>query len=364
MREKLELLLHCITLLLKLIRPGGYKAIIAENLALTQQLITLKRTRERSPALTTFDRTLFGVLTYYISPSRINKITVALKPATLLKFHKALVKRKYQLLFSNKNKQKPGRKSLDQNLINLIIEFRRRNPNFGYGRISMQIYQAFGITISRFTVGRILRKHRRLIPGGNGPSWLTFLGQMNNSLWSVDLFRCESITLKPHWVMVIIDQFSRRIIGFAVNTGDCDGIAYCRMFNHIISGKPLPKYLSADNDPIYLYHRWQANLRILEIEEIKSIPGVPTSHPFIERVIGTCRREFLDQTLFWNSLDLQQKLNRFKNYSNQTRGHSSLASKTPIQMEKATFSTKKSIQLENYRWKKHCNGLFQLPVVA
>jgi hypothetical protein len=90
----------------------------------------------------------------------------------------------------------------------------------------------------------------------------------------VDLFRCESATLKSHWVMVVIDQFTRRIIGFAVHAGDCDGIVYCRMFNQIIAGKSLPKYLSSDNDPLFLFHRWEANLRILEIDELKSVPGV------------------------------------------------------------------------------------------
>ena len=61
-----------------------------------------------------------------------------------------------------------------------------------------------------------------------------------------------------------------------------------------------------------------------EIQELKSIPGVPTSHPFVERVIGTIRRECLDRTLFLNSLDLQRKLDRFKEYYNEIRGHSSL----------------------------------------
>ena len=60
--------------------------------------------------------------------------------------------------------------------------------------------------------------------------------------------------------MVVIDQFTRRIIGFAVHEGDCDGVAYCRMFNEIASGKGLPKYLSSDNDPLFLFHRWQAIL--------------------------------------------------------------------------------------------------------
>jgi len=49
----------------------------------------------------------------------------------------------------------------------------------------------------------------------------------------------------------------------------------------------MPKYISSDNDPLYRFHRWQANLRILEVTEIKSIPYVPLSHPFVERLVGT-----------------------------------------------------------------------------
>jgi hypothetical protein len=57
----------------------------------------------------------------------------------------------------------------------------------------------------------------------------------------------------------------------------------------------------SDNDPLFLFHRWIANLSILEIEEVKSVPRVPTSHPFVERVIGSTRRECLDHTLFFNN---------------------------------------------------------------
>ncbi len=176
----------------------------------------------------------------------------------------------------------------------------------------MQLYEAFGIEITRFTVGRILRKNKHKLPPGEGPSWLTFIGHLKDSLWSVDLFRCESLSLQSHWVMVVMDQYSRRIIGFAVHAGNCDGVAYCCMFNGIVSGQLLPKYLSSDNDPLFLFHRWQSNLRILEIDEIKSVPRNPTSHPFIERVIRSVRNECLDQ----------------------------------------------------YRWKSHCKTLYKLPVAA
>jgi putative transposase len=106
----------------------------------------------------------------------------------------------------------------------------------------------------------------------------------------MDLFRCESILLKSHWVLVIMDQFTRRIIGFGVQAGDVDGVALCRMFSTAISTQGAPHYLSSANDPLFHYHQWQANLRVLEIKKIKSIPYTPVSHPFVERLIGTIRR--------------------------------------------------------------------------
>jgi putative transposase len=79
-----------------------------------------------------------------------------------------------------------------------------------------------------------------------------------------------------------------------------------------------------DHDPLFRFHRWLANLRILEINEIKSIPYTPVSPPFVERLIGTIRREYLDQTLLWNSFDLARKLDEFKTYYNRSRVHQSL----------------------------------------
>jgi hypothetical protein len=107
-----------------------------------------------------------------------------------------------------------------------------------------------------------------------------------DSLWSVGLFRCESILLRSNWVMVVMDVFTRRIIERA----DPCGASICRMFNQISAGKSLPRHLSSDHDPLFRFHRWLANLRILEVEEIKSISYVPVSHPFVERLIGTIRR--------------------------------------------------------------------------
>jgi putative transposase len=91
-----------------------------------------------------------------------------------------------------------------------------------------------------------------------------------------------------------MDQCTRRIVGFGVQRGVVDGMALCRMFNRATRGHTPPKYLSADHDPLYRFHQWQANLRILGVTEIKTVPYVPLSHPFVERLIGTIRRECLD----------------------------------------------------------------------
>src|SRR5262249_1357272 len=78
------------------------------------------------------------------------------------------------------------------------------------------------------------------------------------------------------------------------------------LFNTAIHGQGVPRHLSTDHDPVFQAHRWMANLRILEIDEIKTVPHVPLSHPFVERVIATMRPEFLDHVLFWNGRDLDE----------------------------------------------------------
>jgi putative transposase len=131
------------------------------------------------------------------------------------------------------------------------------------------------------------------------------------------------------------------------------------MFNQATSKQSWPTYLSSDNDPLFQYHRWKANLRVLDIEEIKSVPHVPMSHPFVERLIGSIRRELLDHTFFWTATDLENKLQCYHDYYNEHRCHSSRNGKTPMES-----GGNKVVDLGSYRWEKHCRGLFQLPAAA
>jgi putative transposase len=297
MRDLLILFVHLIVTVARLARPGGLPSVVAESVLVRHQLLVLNRGRKHAPKLLTADRMIAGLCTLFMLPARVLRSAIVLKPSTLLHFHSMLRKRKYRLLFSHQRGRRPGPKGPRKDLIEAVVAMKRRNPNWDCPRIAQQIALAFGVDIDKDVVRRVLTVHYRPESDSGGPSWLTFIGHMKDSLWSCDLFQCESASLRTHWVLVVMDQFTRRVIGFGVHSGIVDGVALCRMFHRAIRGPSLPKYLSSDHDPLYRFHQWQANLRVLEITEIKSVPYVPLSHPFVERLIGTVRREYLDRIL-------------------------------------------------------------------
>jgi hypothetical protein len=156
-KDLLLTLLHLAVVGAKLCRPGGVRAVIAENLLLKHQLIVLRRARYRTPNLALSDRLLCGFGSIFLRPGRIRKVAIALRPSTLLAFHQALVRRKYRRLFSSTScPRKPGPKGPDQALIQAIVELKSRNPRFGCPRIARITAQTFGIDVDKNVVYRVL----------------------------------------------------------------------------------------------------------------------------------------------------------------------------------------------------------------
>ncbi len=361
MHSVVTLIVHGIVTLIRLAKPGGLRSVVAESILIRHQLLILHRGRKRAPNLRPADRIIATMCTIFMRPARIFRSAIVLKPSTLLHLHRLLKKGKYRMLFSPKRRHRPGPKGPDKELIQAVVEMKRRNPTWGCPRIAQQIALAFGVEIDKDVVRRILCMHYRPDSESQGPSWLTFLGHAKDSLWSCDLFRCESATLRTHWVLVVMDQLTRRIIGFGVHAGNVDGVALCRMFLGAIRGQGLPKYLSSDHDPLYRFHRWQATLGVLEVAEIKTVPVVPLSHPFVERLIGTIRREYLDRMLFWTTAELEVKLIDFQHYFNAHRTHAGIGGRLPApDIDQSTSP----IDLRSYRWRSHCRGLYQTPMTA
>lgn len=362
MRDLTNIFWDILVTIVRLCRPGGLKSILAEIVLLRHQNVIAMRGKKRAPNLSTIDRIVIAVCAGLVSPVRLAKSCIVVKPSTLTNIHKWFVNRKYRKLYTPKNKAKPGPKGPSKKLIKLVCEIKRKNPSDGYPRIADIVNNTFEEDIDPDVVRRILQKFYYPHRDEQGPSWLTFFGNAKDSLWSIDLFMCESTILKTHYVLAVMDQYSREIIGFAVHEGPVAGIDLCCMFASVIAGKETPKYLSHDNAKIFHFHRWEANMRVLGVEELWSVPYVPISHPFIERLIGSVRREYLDHTLFWNKVDLERKLEKYKEYFNNHRVHRAICGQFPKQYSKE-IEVKKA-NYENYGWESYCNGLFTRPVAA
>src|SRR4030088_2295010 len=155
----LILAVHLLATIAKLVRPGGVRVVVAESLLIKHQLLISSRARRRVPNLNSVDRLLLGLGSLFVPARRIPKLAVILKPRTLFMFHEALKKCKYRWLFSSGGHRRPGPKGPSKELIDAIIEIKRRNPHVGCPRIAQEIARAFGIDIDKDIVRRALAKH-------------------------------------------------------------------------------------------------------------------------------------------------------------------------------------------------------------
>ena len=181
MRDPIILLVHLIATLARLMGPGGLRSVVAESLLVKHQLLILNRSRHRAPNLRVSDRILAGVCALFMRPARVFRSAIVLRPSTILNFHRTLRQRKYRLLFSPK-RRRTGPKGPPKDLVDAIVDMKRRNPRWGCPRIAQQIALAFAVDIDKDVVRRVLATHYRPAPRSGGPSWLTFLGHAKDSL--------------------------------------------------------------------------------------------------------------------------------------------------------------------------------------
>src|SRR5262249_10358309 len=136
MRHLIILIVHLITTVLRIVCPGGVWTVIAESILTQHQLLILNRSRRRAPNLRLLDQLVVGFCSLWIMPNRLHRVAIAFKPSTLLKSHRAMVQRKYRLLFSPKQKAKPGPKGPTADLIRAVVEMKHRNPTLGCPQIA------------------------------------------------------------------------------------------------------------------------------------------------------------------------------------------------------------------------------------
>src|SRR5438034_9242551 len=197
MRDILTLFLHAIVTIIRLGQPGVLRSVVAESVLMRHQVLILESWSEACAQPSGLGSNHCGLCTLLMRPARVLRSAVVLKTSTLLHFHKMLIKQKYRLLFSPKRVRRPDPKGPTKELIDAVVEMKRRNRTWGCKRIAQQLTLAFGVDIDRDVVRRIPAIHFHPEAGSGGPSWLSFIGHAEESLWSLDLFRCESAILNP-----------------------------------------------------------------------------------------------------------------------------------------------------------------------
>src|ERR1019366_16421 len=128
MRDLIILFVHVMATFARLAGPGGARSVVAESVLVKQQLLILNRSRRRAPNLCFSDRLVAGLCALLISPARLIRSAIVLKPSTLLSLHQALRNRKYRLLFSSQRRGKPGPRGPNQELIDAVVQMKQRNP--------------------------------------------------------------------------------------------------------------------------------------------------------------------------------------------------------------------------------------------
>jgi hypothetical protein len=161
MRDLAVLFVHLLTTIARLAGAGGTRAVVAESVLVKHQLLILNRSRRRAPNLRPADRLVAGVCALLMRPRRLIRAAIVLQPSTLVRLHRALVQRKFRLLFSPTVRTTPGPKGPHPDVIAAVVAMKQRNPPWGCPRIAQQIAVAFGIVMDKDVVRRILAARYR-----------------------------------------------------------------------------------------------------------------------------------------------------------------------------------------------------------
>jgi len=215
-----------------------------------------------------------------------------------------------------------GRPPLDLELRTLIRRMARDNPTWGRRRIQAEL-RSLGYDVAELTVAKYMRR------SSTRPSstWRTFLEAHLHDIVSVDLFVVPTLTYRLLFGFLILRHHRRELAH--VNVTDHPTAAWAA--HQLVESFPeetAPTYLLRDRDAIYggVFVR---RVKGLGMSEVLIAPRAPWQNPFAERVIGSIRRECLDQVLVINERHLRRLLRRYLTYYNATRPHQSLLNDSP-----------------------------------
>jgi putative transposase len=294
----------------------GHQDIVLENLALRHQLRTLQRSVKR-PHLRTGDRLFWVVLATAWRQWR--SALVLVQPATVVRWHRDWLRRRWA---RRSGRNRAGRPALDPKVRRLITDIASANPLWGAPRIHGEL-QKLGIAISERTVLRLLA-HRSRPPS---QTWRTFLTNHVTAIVSMDFFTVSTLTGRIQFVLVLIAHDRRRIVH--VNCTEHPTAAWtAQQLVEAFPENTVPGWLLRDRDSIY-DQTVRRRIASLGITEVVSSPQSPWQNPYVERVIGSIRRECLNHVIIVHQRHLRRILRAYLAYYHRSRTHLALAKDAP-----------------------------------
>ncbi len=311
----MPIILSILALLRALFRTR--RQLVLENAALRHQLLVLKRRVPRRH-FKGADKAFWMVLLRALPSWR--QVLLMASPQAILRWHRA----GFVALWRRKSKHRIGRPEIPRKLYCLIRKLARENPAWGAHRIADEL-ALLGWTVGKSTVGRYMGRCFNPLPGQH---WKTFIKNHMNVTAACDFFVVPSIGLKRLFAFVVLDHGRRVIRHVAVTTRP--SVEWTAAQIRAAFPEDRPKYLVHDREKTFRCPGFLQALEELAIEDKKTAPRQPWMNIYVERVIGTLRRDCTDHLIALNAAHLQRLLREYVQYYNRSRTHMALERNAPF----------------------------------
>src|SRR5580692_6728255 len=292
-------------------------ALGLENLALRHQIGVLQRSARKRPKLTSGDRLL------WICLSRLwrdwSSALAIVKPETVVAWHR----KGFRLFWTWKVRHgQPGRPVIFREVRDLIRKMCRENPSWGAPRIHGELLK-LGMEIGESSVGKYMVRSRK----PPSQTWRTFLENHAQQLVSINFFTVPTIRFQVLYVFLVLAHDRRRIVHFNVTAHPTAPWA-AQQLREAFPFDQTPRYLLRDRDKIF-GDTFRDQVKGMKIKEVLSAPRSPWQRAYVERVIGSIRRECLDHMIVFGEASLRRTLSSYFSYYHDTRPHLSLEKDAP-----------------------------------
>jgi putative transposase len=316
----------------------------AEILLLRHQLIVLQRQGQVRPKLSWTDRAFIALLIDVIPKHRRGSLRLIVTPQTVLRWHRDLVARRWAAKSRHKH---PGRPRTHRSITASVLRLAKENPSWGYRRIHGEL-AGLGIRVAPSTVWEILTKAGiPPAPRRAGPTWVQFLRAQAQAILATDFFAVDLLDGTSAYVLAVTEHATRRIRILGV-TGHPNDVWVTQMARNLMMDLDerldTVKFLLRDRDTKFTA-AFDAVFTGADIRILRSPIRAPRANAIMERWIGSCRRELLDQTLIWNQRHLLRVLREYENHYNSHRPHRSLGQAAPLKLLPAAVTDLDSFRL-------------------